>query len=123
GEYLSLPLKTYSSGMRLRLAFSVATAFEPDILILDEWLSAGDSRFRDKAEKRMEELVTSSGVFVLASHSPAMQKRLCNRGLVLRHGAIAFEGGMEEACEFYKTQMEDAAPGERAEPSAVRAAE
>ena len=105
GEYLSFPLKTYSSGMRLRLAFSIATAFEPDILILDEWLSAGDRSFRDKAEKRLESLIARSGIFVFASHTASLLSRMCNKGLVMEHGRVAFFGPVEEAMAVYDEKM------------------
>lgn len=100
GEYLHLPLKTYSSGMRVRLAFSIATAFDPDILILDEWLSAGDATFRGKASERMKELIDKSGIFVMATHQVSLMKQLCNRGIVLKKGQIVFDGDLDEALAF-----------------------
>ncbi|WP_273013263.1 MULTISPECIES: ABC transporter ATP-binding protein, partial [unclassified Hyphomonas] len=86
GEYLHLPLKAYSSGMRVRLAFAIATAFDPDILILDEWLSAGDATFRDKASARMKNLIAQTGIFVMATHQVSLMKQMCNRGIVLKKG-------------------------------------
>ena len=97
GEYLHLPLKTYSSGMRVRLAFSIATAFDPDILILDEWLSAGDATFRDKASERMKNLISQTGIFVMATHQVSLMKQMCNRGVVLNKGQIVFDGDLDEA--------------------------
>lgn len=97
GEYLHLPLKAYSSGMRVRLAFAIATAFDPDILILDEWLSAGDATFRDKASARMKNLIAQTGIFVMATHQVSLMKQMCNRGIVLKKGQIVFDGDLEEA--------------------------
>ncbi|MEM9751554.1 MAG: ABC transporter ATP-binding protein [Pseudomonadota bacterium] len=110
GDYMQLPLKTYSSGMRLRLAFSIATAFDPDVLIMDEWLSAGDAAFSDKAAERLEALIARSGVFVFASNSPGLQKRLCDKGLLLNHGRVAYLGDMEEAHERYTALNASLAP-------------
>jgi lipopolysaccharide transport system ATP-binding protein len=99
GDYLNLPLKSYSSGMKLRLAFAIATAFQPDILVLDEWLSAGDASFRNKAAERLDNLIQATGVVVVASHNDDLLRRVCNRGVVLQHGRIVFDGGIEEAIE------------------------
>jgi ABC-type polysaccharide/polyol phosphate transport system ATPase subunit len=101
GEYLHLPLKSYSSGMRVRLAFAIATAFDPDILILDEWLSAGDATFRDKASERMKNLVAQTGIFVMATHQAGLMKQMCNRGIVLKKGQIVFDGDLEEALAIH----------------------
>lgn len=99
GEYLNLPLKSYSSGMKLRLAFAIATAFQPDVLVLDEWLSAGDANFRNKAAERLDSLIQATGIVVVASHNNSLLERVCNRGVVLQHGRIVFDGGIEEAIE------------------------
>jgi lipopolysaccharide transport system ATP-binding protein len=100
GEYLQLPLKSYSSGMKLRLAFAIATAFKPDILILDEWLSAGDAEFQKKASERLRNLIDKSGIFAFASHNYRLQAELCNRGIVLSRGEIVFAGSIDEAIEY-----------------------
>lgn len=102
GDYLSLPIKTYSAGMRLRLAFSVATAFRPDILILDEWLSAGDENFQSKARDRLTSLIDRTGIFAFASHSSTLQQKMCNKALVLNKGRVVFAGDVGEALEFHK---------------------
>ena len=99
GDYLNLPLKSYSSGMKLRLAFAIATAFRPDVLVLDEWLSAGDANFRAKAAERLDKLVQSTGIVVVASHNNDLLARVCKRGVVLQHGRIVFDGPIEEAIE------------------------
>ena len=100
GEYLAMPMRTYSSGMKLRLAFAIATAFAPDVLVLDEWLSAGDAAFQKKAGQRLTELIERSGVFAFASHSTKLLERYCNKGLVLEHGQVAFYGPMAEALAY-----------------------
>lgn len=89
GQYLAMPLRTYSSGMVMRLAFSVSTNIEPDILIMDEWLSVGDAAFVEKAEKRLQALVDRTPILVLASHSPELIKKLCNRQIKLENGRVA----------------------------------
>jgi lipopolysaccharide transport system ATP-binding protein len=86
GDYLSMPIRTYSSGMLLRLAFAVSTSVAPDILLLDEWLSVGDASFREKAEQRLLALIESSGIVVLASHDENLIRRFCSRMLQLDHG-------------------------------------
>lgn len=104
GDYLRLPMRTYSGGMRLRLAFAISTAFEPDILILDEWLSAGDDSFRQKATDRLNRLIERTGIVVFASHNPSMQKRVCSKGILLSGGEIVFYGDIEEALEKQQGQ-------------------
>ncbi len=91
GDYLSMPIRTYSSGMLLRLAFSVSTSIAPEILLLDEWLSVGDAGFREKAEQRLLELIESSAIVVLASHDVNLIRRFCSRTLRLEHGRIVSE--------------------------------
>jgi lipopolysaccharide transport system ATP-binding protein len=88
GEYLNMPARTYSTGMLMRLGFSIATAVRADILIMDEWLSVGDSEFQRHAEERLRGIVNNSGILVLASHSPALLERECSRTVELRHGAL-----------------------------------
>lgn len=88
GDYLNLPVRTYSSGMMLRLAFAISTSVEADILIMDEWLSVGDESFRAKAAQRLETLVGKASILVVASHDPQMIARVCNRKISLEHGRI-----------------------------------
>lgn len=88
GDYLDMPLRTYSAGMMIRLAFSVATCIEPDILLMDEWISTGDADFRERANRRLGEIVDKSKVMVLASHDDALLERWCTRRLQLSHGKI-----------------------------------
>ena len=101
-EKLNEPLRTYSAGMRLRLAFAVATAFSPEILIMDEWLSAGDAKFKKKARRRLQALIDNSGIFAFASHSEGLQRQMCNRGAVLSEGELQFVGSVDDAWAFAK---------------------
>lgn len=88
GDYLNLPVKTYSSGMMLRLAFSISTSVEADIIIMDEWLSVGDEAFNQKASERLTELIDKSSILVVASHDPALINKVCNRKIHMEHGRI-----------------------------------
>lgn len=101
GDFLSLPVSTYSSGMQARLAFAVATTFEPDILVADENLSTGDARFMERARDRMEAMMARSSILVLASHDLAALERLCNRGVMMEHGRIVAEGPIAEIIARY----------------------
>jgi ABC-type polysaccharide/polyol phosphate transport system ATPase subunit len=92
GDYLSLPVRTYSAGMLMRLGFAVATAIDPDILVLDEGLSAGDARFTEKAAGRVEALVQKSNILVLASHAERLIRQMCNRVILLDHGHVVADG-------------------------------
>ena len=88
GEYVHMPVRTYSTGMLMRLAFSISTSVQADILLMDEWLSVGDAEFTEKAEQRMRDVVSKSGILVLASHSPDLIAKECNRVIHLEHGRI-----------------------------------
>ena len=88
GEYLHMPVRAYSSGMRLRLAFAVSTSVDAEILLMDEWLSVGDSEFRPKARRRMEELVARTNILVVASHDHSLLQETCNRFLLLERGGV-----------------------------------
>ena len=86
GDYLDMPVRTYSAGMMIRLAFAASTCIPPDILIMDEWLTAGDVQFLEKAQRRVETFVRTSSILVLASHSLELVEQWCNRGILLHHG-------------------------------------
>ena len=101
-EHIDKPINTYSTGMKLRLAFSISTMIEPDILLLDEWIGAGDANFREKVKERMEGLVEQSRGLVLATHNTGLMKRLCTHGLVLDKGSVVFSGDVEDALNFYE---------------------
>lgn len=88
GDYLNLPVRTYSSGMLLRLAFAISTSVEAEILIMDEWLSVGDQEFSQKAAQRLDALVDTASILVVASHSSELINRICNRRMHLEHGSI-----------------------------------
>jgi ABC-type polysaccharide/polyol phosphate transport system ATPase subunit len=88
GDFLSVPVRTYSSGMVMRLMFAVGTSIEPEILLIDEMFSTGDANFQKRAQARMESLINAAEIFVFASHSPELIQRHCNRVLTLAHGKI-----------------------------------
>ncbi|PRD41168.1 sugar ABC transporter ATP-binding protein [Phyllobacterium phragmitis] len=96
GDFIDVPFKAYSQGMAARLAFSVATSLEPEILLMDEWIGAGDPSFQDKAKKRMNDLAEKAGIIVLASHNHGLLKRTCNKILELDKGRVkAFQTAEE----------------------------
>lgn len=101
GSFLDMPLRTYSAGMQARLAFAVSTSIDPDILLLDEQIGAGDAAFMEKAAKRLRVLVERSGILVLASHSKDAVKTLCNKAALLEHGKLLFYGAVDEALARY----------------------
>ena len=102
GDYLALPVRTYSTGMLARLGFAIATAIDPEILLLDEGLGAGDARFAERAKKRVDALVERSNVLVLASHSEGLIHSMCNRAVLLHGGRVVTAGGVEEVIEAYR---------------------
>lgn len=106
--YIDTPVKRYSSGMRVRLAFAVAAHLEPDILVIDEVLAVGDAEFQKKAIGKMQDISKGEGRTVLfVSHNMAAVKSLCTRGIVLEHGVSVFEGTADEAVDFYLQTNDD----------------
>jgi lipopolysaccharide transport system ATP-binding protein len=101
GDFIEMPVRTYSSGMQLRLAFSVSTIIRPDILLMDEWLSVGDERFKEKIRLRLESLVDSTKILVIASHSRELVERLCNRVIWLDKGQIKLDAETKIVTEAY----------------------
>ena len=101
GEFLNLPVRTYSSGMMVRLSFAVVTCIEPEILLLDEGLGAGDARFAEKAKRRVDRLIESSSILALASHSTGMIRSMCNKAILLDHGRIVQHGDVENVIATY----------------------
>ncbi|MDT6941784.1 ABC transporter ATP-binding protein [Brucella pseudogrignonensis] len=101
GDFLDVPFRTYSSGMKMRLAFATSTAVRPEILIMDEWLSTGDEDFKERANHRMKELVDSTHILVLASHSKALLAKNCNRIIWLEHGKVKMDGSPQEILPAY----------------------
>ncbi|RBP50999.1 ABC transporter ATP-binding protein [Arenicella xantha] len=100
GSYLDLPVRLYSQGMILRLAFSICTSIESDILLLDEWVGAGDKAFIDRAKNRLSEMVNRSSILVLATHSHDVAKNLCNKAMFLEHGRVIQTGNIDDVIEF-----------------------
>lgn len=101
-RYIDTPVKRYSSGMTVRLAFAVAAFLEPEILVIDEVLAVGDAEFQKKAIGKMQDISRGEGRTVLfVSHNMAAVKSLCTRGVVLEHGKVVFEGGIDESVDFY----------------------
>ncbi|MGV8839392.1 MAG: ABC transporter ATP-binding protein [Bauldia sp.] len=101
GEYLALPVRTYSSGMLVRLGFALATSVDPGILLLDEGIGAGDARFADRASRRLQSLVDRSRIMVLASHSDDLVRAWCNRAVLLEAGQIVEAGAVDEVLAAY----------------------
>ena len=88
GDYFDLPVRIFSSGMLLRLAFSVATSVQRDIVLMDEWLAVGDAEFSERAEKRLHDHLHSKSILILATHSEDLVRRVCNRRIELNHGRV-----------------------------------
>ena len=101
GEYLSLPVRTYSTGMLTRLGFAIATAINPEILLLDEGLGAGDARFQERVKKRIDALIERSSILVLASHSDALINVMCNKAVLMDHGRIIATGSTADVAKEY----------------------
>jgi lipopolysaccharide transport system ATP-binding protein len=101
GEFIDYPIKTYSTGMLVRIAFAISTIVGGDILLLDEIISAGDAHFMTKARKRVMNLVEQSEILVLASHDLNILAAMCQRGIVLHHGEIVFDGSIFDAITRY----------------------
>lgn len=102
GHYLEMPVRTYSAGMSIRLAFGISTCICPDILLMDEWLAAGDEHFLDKAQKRLESFVQESSLMVLASHSLPLLEKWCNRAIFLHQGHIRAQGSVPDVWQEYQ---------------------
>ena len=107
GEFIDVPIKNYSSGMKARLGFSIATVVEPEILILDEVLSVGDAKFRKKCEKKMKKMFDHGVTVLFVSHSLAQVKRLCNKAIILEHGQLIAKGDIDDVVEIYEKKIGD----------------
>ena len=101
GPYVYMPVRTYSNGMWVRLAFAIATSINPDILLIDEVLGGGDAKFTARAEARITSLMTAASALVLASHANELLKRFCNKGLVLVAGSVRYFGPIDDAVAAY----------------------
>jgi homopolymeric O-antigen transport system ATP-binding protein len=113
-DYLDMPVRTYSAGMMIRLAFAISTCIPPDILIMDEWLSAGDAQFLEKAERRIAEFVRASSILVIASHSLELLERWCNRGVLLHQGRMLASGPIGEVLADFRRLIAGGSAPERA---------
>ena len=106
GDFMDLPIRTYSSGMRSRLAFAVSVHMDPDILMIDEALSAGDAKFKKKAAEKMHELMTTARAMFLVSHALASVKEMCNAAIWLHKGELMLQGSPEEVVAAYTKFLE-----------------
>jgi ABC-2 type transport system ATP-binding protein/lipopolysaccharide transport system ATP-binding protein len=102
GSFLNMPLRTYSAGMYARLAFAISTCIEPEIMLVDEAIAAGDAHFLKKAQRRLDDIVVRAGVLVLASHSEGLARELCNRAILMEHGQVVANGQIGEIFDLYK---------------------
>jgi ABC-2 type transport system ATP-binding protein len=102
GDFLDLPIRTYSAGMRMRLAFAVSTSIEPDILLLDEGIGAGDASFLEKADKRLTDFTSKAGIIVLASHSEGLIKKMCQKAVLFERGQVIAFGTTEDILALYQ---------------------
>jgi ABC-type polysaccharide/polyol phosphate transport system ATPase subunit len=107
GDYLNLPVRTYSSGMQLRLTFAIVTAIEPDVLLLDEGFGAGDARFAARAQNRVNSLIEKTNVMVLATHSMEMVRSFCNKVVLLEQGRPLFFGDANTGIDMYQRLNEE----------------
>ncbi|EAB6034263.1 ABC transporter ATP-binding protein [Salmonella enterica] len=94
GDFIKVPVRTYSSGMVLRLGFSISTAVTPEILLMDEWMSVGDEDFKKKAEKRLNSFISKAGIMVMATHDHELANSVCNKLIKLEHGEIIYRDGI-----------------------------
>jgi lipopolysaccharide transport system ATP-binding protein len=105
GDFLLLPMRCYSSGMLARLGFAISTAYDPDVLLVDEVMGAGDADFQKRARGRMEELMERSGLLVLVTHALATIPELCTRVIYMRQGVVAFDGDPQHAIAAYRDDV------------------
>jgi ABC-2 type transport system ATP-binding protein/lipopolysaccharide transport system ATP-binding protein len=122
GDFLNLPIRTYSAGMRMRLAFAVSTSIAPDILLLDEGIGAGDAAFLQKASERLRLFTEQVSIIVLSSHSEDLIRRMCNRALLMEHGRVISSGTTDEVLEQYRASREAQANHQEAERPVLRSA-
>ena len=101
GHFLNYPMKTYSSGMKMRIAFAASTQSVSNVMLLDEWLSVGDQSFQQKAETRLNQLIARSNILVIATHSRQLIEKCCNRVIWLEHGNIKMDGSPSDICPKY----------------------
>lgn len=102
GDYLDMPVRTYSSGMMVRLAFAISTSINPEILLIDEVFGAGDANFMDKARAKMVSLLNQSSIVVIATHSNELIKEFCNKAILMEGGKVKYFGSVDTAIEKYQ---------------------
>ncbi len=107
GDFLSLPVRTYSTGMMVRLAFAITTAIHPEILLLDEGLGAGDAKFAEKANQRVNDLIGRASILVIASHSDNLIEKFCNKAMFLNEGQLIALGPVDEVTTLYRETIAD----------------
>ena len=107
GDFIDYPLKAYSAGMMVRLAFAISTSISGDILLLDEILAAGDASFQGKARARMTELIDNAKIIILVSHNMQSVKKICNRAIYLRDGRVITDGPVEDVIQVYRESVRD----------------
>jgi ABC-type polysaccharide/polyol phosphate transport system ATPase subunit len=105
GDYLDIPVRTYSSGMMTRLTFAVATCFSPEILLMDEWIMAGDASFLAKAQNRVQSFVERANILVLASHSIEICRQWCTKAVWLERGEVKLQGDIETVLASYSAEV------------------
>lgn len=105
GDFINVPLKNYSSGMKARLGFSIATIVEPEILILDEVLSVGDAKFRKKSERKIKDMFDKKITVLFVSHSLAQVRSLCDRAIIIEKGRLVAQGDSETICNLYEQKL------------------
>lgn len=105
GDFINVPLKNYSSGMRARLGFAIATAVEPEVLILDEVLSVGDAKFRQKSEAKVRSMFDKGVTVLFVSHSTQQVLNICNKAIIIDHGELIAQGDAKEICAQYNEMV------------------
>ncbi len=105
GDFINVPVKNYSSGMKTRLGFSIATVVDPEILILDEVFAVGDAKFRNKSEKKIKSMFKQGVTVLFVSHSIEQVKSICNKAILLEKGTLIAKGGVDEICEIYEAKL------------------
>lgn len=103
GDYLAMPVRTYSAGMQVRLAFAVSTSIDPEILLMDEWIGAGDASFFAKAERRINDVVGKAHILVIASHGQELIERTCTKGVLMHAGQVKAVGAIADVLREYQS--------------------
>ncbi len=105
GDFINTPIKSYSSGMKARLGFSIATSVKPDVLILDEVLSVGDAAFKDKSERRLQSMMGDGVTVLYVSHSTERVEKICNKAIILSKGEMIANGDSSDVCALYRNMI------------------